>query len=168
MILGHALWFRFVLANTGALPLTSDDAEVYGAFPPYFEAIQYWRDPHSGAWKEGRKVNNSSVGAVVAGLEELLRYLDCARAGTIGNLPSLGEVNTDQLRALIAKGRPRLEDTLPFESPPGFRFALFDSSTAGTSPASRARRGFESGTSSSQGRCGNQALCRRFVLLPGL
>jgi len=116
--LGHALWFRCVLANTGALPLTSDDAEVYSAFPPYFEAIQYWRDPDSGAWEEGRKVNNSSVGAVVAGLEELLRYLDCARAGTIGNLPSLGEVNTDQLRALIAKGRQRLEDTLPFESPP--------------------------------------------------
>ena len=93
------------------MPLTSDDAEVYSAFPPYFEAIQYWRDPDSGAWEEGRKVNNSSVGAVVAGLEELLRYLACAGAGTIGDIPSLCEVNTDNLRALIAKGRQRLVDS---------------------------------------------------------
>jgi phosphorylase kinase alpha/beta subunit len=44
--------------------------------------------------------------------------LDCAREGTIGDIQSLREVRTDYLRALIAKGRQRLEDTLPFESPP--------------------------------------------------
>jgi hypothetical protein len=27
--LGHALWFRFQLANTGVLPVTPEDAEIY-------------------------------------------------------------------------------------------------------------------------------------------
>jgi phosphorylase kinase alpha/beta subunit len=105
--LAHALWFRFVLANTGALPMNQRDSEIYGVFPPYFEAIEYWRDKDSGAWEEGRKINNSSVGAVVAGLEEMLNHQLSVRAA-----------HTQKLQRLIAHGRLRLEETLPFESPP--------------------------------------------------
>lgn len=72
--LGHALWFRFLLANTGVLPMSPQDYEIYQEFPAYFEAIEYWQDRDSGAWEEGRKINNSSVGAVIAGLEEMLRH----------------------------------------------------------------------------------------------
>ena len=104
--LGQALWFRFTLANSGALPLTASDHEIYGLFPDYFEAIEYWRDRDSGTWEEGRKVNNSSVGAVVAGLEEMQRYENSQR------------VDSKALSMLIAKGRERLDATLPFESPP--------------------------------------------------
>jgi len=104
--LGQALWFRFTLANSGALPLSPTEAETYGLFPDYFEAIEYWRDRDSGAWEEGRKVNNSSVGAVVAGLEELAKYNQAEGAPT------------KNLQLLIAKGRERLDATLPFESPP--------------------------------------------------
>ncbi|HUN62646.1 MAG TPA: glycoside hydrolase family 15 protein [Candidatus Sulfotelmatobacter sp.] len=107
--LGHALWFRFVLANSGALPMTTEDLEIYGVFPRYFEAIEYWRDRDSGAWEEGRKINNSSVGAVVAGLEEMLKQEERAASG---------KSRTEKLAALVAKGRERLESTLPFESPP--------------------------------------------------
>ena len=105
--LGHGLWFRFVLANTGILPMTPRDYGIYNIFPAYFEAIEYWQDEDSGAWEEGRKVNNSSVGAVVAGLEEMHK---CE--------VSAGSANAEKLRALIAKGRERLDETLPFESPP--------------------------------------------------
>jgi GH15 family glucan-1,4-alpha-glucosidase len=105
--LGHALWFRFVLANTGVLPMTPRDYEIYRIFPSYFWAIEYWQDQDSGAWEEGRKINNSSVGAVVAGLEEMLKYeISTSRAGM------------EKLQGLITKGRERLEETLPFESPP--------------------------------------------------
>lgn len=107
--LGHALWLRFVLANTGAMPFTSQDAEVYAMFPRYFEAIEYWQDRDSGAWEEGRKVNNSSVGAVVAGLEEMLKHENSQHAGS---------ANPEKLRHLIKLGRKRLKQTLPFESPP--------------------------------------------------
>src|SRR5262249_10589019 len=50
--LGHALWFRFRMANTGVLALTPEDEEVYGFFPDYFDAIEYWQDRDSGAWEE--------------------------------------------------------------------------------------------------------------------
>jgi GH15 family glucan-1,4-alpha-glucosidase len=105
--LGHALWFRFILANTGVLPMSEGDYEIYKIFPDYFGAIEYWQDEDSGAWEEGQKINNSSVGAVVAGLEEMLKYED-----------SIGAAGIEKLRGLIAKGRERLEETLPFESPP--------------------------------------------------
>lgn len=107
--LGHALWFRFVLANSGAFPMTMEDFEIYVLFPRYFEAIEYWQDRDSGAWEEGRKINNSSVGAVVAGLEEMLKHVERAPSGKSAE---------EKLRSLIAKGRERLDSTLPFESPP--------------------------------------------------
>jgi phosphorylase kinase alpha/beta subunit len=111
--LGHALWFRFLMANTAALPISAADYEIYRIFPDYFEAIEYWQDKDSGAWEEGRKVNNSSVGAVVAGLEEMLRYEDRTASGREASAGI-----AEKLRRLIAKGRQRLDSTLPFESPP--------------------------------------------------
>jgi GH15 family glucan-1,4-alpha-glucosidase len=114
--LGHALWFRFQLANTGVLPLTLEDAEIYALFPDYFDAVEYWQDRDSGAWEEGRKINNSSVGAVVAGLEEMLKY--DASASRTGNVTSIAAARLERLQHLIAKGRERLDATLPFEGPP--------------------------------------------------
>ena len=95
--LGHALWFRFLLANEGSLPLTAEDYEVFHLFPDYFEAIEFWRDEDSGAWEEGRKVNNSSVGAVVAGLEEMRRYFSAsAPASAPGVVPiSASQMSSD-------------------------------------------------------------------------
>jgi hypothetical protein len=104
--LGLALWFRFLLANSGEMPLTPAETEIFQLFPEYFAAIEYWRDEDSGAWEEGLKVNNSSVGAVVAGLEEMKK---CAE---------FSAVRHKQLGELAAKGRERLNQTLPFEAPP--------------------------------------------------
>jgi hypothetical protein len=107
--LGQALWFRFLLANSGALPMTPSDYEIYRVFPPYFAAIKYWQDPDSGAWEEGRKINNSSVGAVVAGLEEMQKYFAAQ---------SNSAAEVEKLPQLITNGRHRLDAALPFESPP--------------------------------------------------
>jgi phosphorylase kinase alpha/beta subunit len=116
--LGQALWFRFVLANSGALPLTTADWEIYELFPRYFEAIEYWQDRDSGAWEEGRAIRNSSVGAAVAGLEEMREYLrspDQQKKGADVSAPPDKLAKLDQL---IARGRARLAATLPFEAPP--------------------------------------------------
>jgi hypothetical protein len=107
--LGQALWFRFLLANTNVLPISASDYEIFRIFPDYFAAIEYWPDPDSGAWEEGRKVNNSSVGAVVAGLEEMRKH-HVSRAVT--------SADAEKLPQLIATGRESLDSTLPFESPP--------------------------------------------------
>jgi GH15 family glucan-1,4-alpha-glucosidase len=116
--LGQALWFRFVLANEQILPVTHEDWKIYQLFPAYFEAIGYWNDEDSGAWEEGLKVNNSSVGAVVAGLEEFQLYLYSVMAKANLGAKNLAAVDKEKLNGLIAKGRQRLDLTLPFESPP--------------------------------------------------
>jgi Glycosyl hydrolases family 15 len=113
--LAHALWFRFLLANTGVLPMNPEDYGVYGIFPAYFEAIEYWHDRDSGGWEEGRKINNSSVGAVVAGLEGMRKHRD---SGSEKDFALANAMSSEELASLIAKGRERLNATLPFESPP--------------------------------------------------
>jgi GH15 family glucan-1,4-alpha-glucosidase len=116
--LGQALWFRLVLANSAALPMNPAEWKVYALFPAYFEAIEYWQDKDSGAWEEGRKINSSSVGAVVTGLEELRKYLT-SKAKNDSTIPSSAEVmSLEKLEQLIAKGRAHLAASLPFEAPP--------------------------------------------------
>jgi GH15 family glucan-1,4-alpha-glucosidase len=116
--LGQALWFRMVLANAGMLAMTPEDWKTYSLFPGYFEAIEYWQDNDSGAWEEGRKTNNSSVGAVVGGLEELLKYLTVADGRSSAGVASLSGAGIAKVEKLIATGRARLAETLPFEAPP--------------------------------------------------
>ncbi len=116
--LGQALWFRLLLANSGALAMTPAEESVYKLFPEYFEAIEYWQDKDSGAWEEGRKVNSSSVGAVVAGLEELRTFLTTTKKGKSASATPFSEINMEKIEQLIAKGRTRLAETLPFEAPP--------------------------------------------------
>jgi Glycosyl hydrolases family 15 len=109
--LGEAVWLRFLLANSGAgFSPSAEESELYGLFPPYFDAIQYWKDQDSGAWEEARKVNSSSIGAVMAGLREMETYL---RAGN-----EIAGVKKSTLAELLKKGRRVLEVQLPFEAPP--------------------------------------------------
>ena len=117
--LGQALWFRMVLGNSGVLAMTPEELKVYSLFPEYFEAIEYWHDNDSGAWEEGRKTNNSSVGAVVAGLEELHKYLTSANGKSSAGVSSSSGTKIPRIEKLIASGRARLAETLPFEAPPG-------------------------------------------------
>jgi len=66
--LGYCLWLASRLHLAGALPLEPADAALLALFPLYFRAIRYWQDADSGHWEEKRKVEASSIGAVVAGL----------------------------------------------------------------------------------------------------
>jgi hypothetical protein len=126
--LGYALWYLSRAALAGLLPLDEDAARVLGRFPRYFAAIRYWQDRDSGHWEEARKLQCSSVGAVVAGLlayrglcrarPELLAAREgvaareavaaCEGAGP-GALPA-------QLEELLAAGRAHLARVLPAES----------------------------------------------------
>jgi GH15 family glucan-1,4-alpha-glucosidase len=116
--LGQALWFRMVMANSGVLAITPEEWKIYSLFPEYFEAIEYWHDNDSGAWEEGRKINNSSVGAVVAGLEELRKYLTVADGRSSAGVASFSGAVLGKVEKLTASGWARLGETLPFEAPP--------------------------------------------------
>ena len=108
--LGYVLWLRFRLANEAGFNLSSAEREFYTLLVRYLSAIQYWQDKDSGAWEESRKLNSSSVGAVVAGLSEVRKYL---RTGD----SSFG-LTSEQLTDLISFGDRTLELQLPFEAPP--------------------------------------------------
>jgi GH15 family glucan-1,4-alpha-glucosidase len=108
--LGNAVWLRFRLANEEGRGLSPEECELYGLMAGYFRAIKYWADLDSGAWEEGRKLNSSSVGAVLAGLREMNKYMDGGK-----KLPGCTKA---KLEGLVEHGQQTLAAQLPFEAPP--------------------------------------------------
>ncbi len=114
--LGYFLWMAFKLANMKERALTPVDYDVYSLFPNYFYAIEYWQDEDSGHWEEARKIESSSIGVVVAALEEMKAYIEWHphrhRFSYNGT-----ETTAEFLQYLIDKGRETLNSFLPYESP---------------------------------------------------
>jgi hypothetical protein len=108
--LGYALWLPFRAANDGLYEPDTLDRDVFVLFPRYFAAIRYWEDADSGHWEEDLRVNNSSIGVVVAALEQMKRYVSSHQ----GWCPA--DVQPDGLDDLIARGRRALAN-LPAETP---------------------------------------------------
>jgi phosphorylase kinase alpha/beta subunit len=108
--LGYFLWIYGRMAAAGHLPA---DPGLVGLFVRYFEAIRYWQDADSGHWEETRKVQSSSIGAVVAGLTA------ASQLRSSGSLaPHAPESAADwslRLDELIGKGRDALGRILPAE-----------------------------------------------------
>lgn len=108
--LAYTMWLRLGLVEREGVGLDGFESEIYATLARYFGAIEYWNDRDSGAWEEGRKVNASSVGAVIAALAALKR---CRVAGLIASAPPAADLDS-----WIHQGRQRLDHSLPFESPP--------------------------------------------------
>jgi len=108
--LGYVAWLRCRLANEEGCKLSAEESELYGVMARYFRAIQYWADLDSGAWEEARKLNSSSVGAAMAGIREMGKYVER------GN--KLPGCSAKMLAALVKHGQRTLDTQLPFESPP--------------------------------------------------
>jgi phosphorylase kinase alpha/beta subunit len=112
--LAYVAWLRFRLAvSNPEFQLSDHERDLYSLFPAYFRAIRYWEDLDSGAWEETRKVNCSSVGAVVAALLEFQKLE--------GERKRRSRVEATALQALIEHGLHTLLKQLPFESPPNRR-----------------------------------------------
>jgi phosphorylase kinase alpha/beta subunit len=108
--LGYFLWMYCRLAASGHL---IPNAELLVLFALYFEAIRYWEDEDSGHWEERRKVEASSIGAVVAGLRAL-RPL-AAKGMLSGCQFGSRIVALDDLDRLIGAGDQALTSILPSE-----------------------------------------------------
>lgn len=112
--LGYFLWFWCKLARKGLLELDGGKLTLLAQLARYLEAIGYWQDADSGHWEEAPKINASSIGAVVAGLQQLgalarEQGLWTRREWTAGGLSEAG------LEALIHRGRQALQQILPYE-----------------------------------------------------
>jgi phosphorylase kinase alpha/beta subunit len=116
--LGYALWLRMVLANSGEYPLQPEEWGVYNLFPAYFEAIEFWNDRDSGAWEEARKINSSSVGAGVAGLQEMEKLIAQSLKTSAAPDQFVSNNQLALVKTLKEKGKERLKTALPFEAPP--------------------------------------------------
>ncbi|HXH40427.1 MAG TPA: glycoside hydrolase family 15 protein [Thermoanaerobaculia bacterium] len=107
--LGYFLWLYARLAGTGDVPLDTNAVTLLALFPSYFRAIRYWEDEDSGHWEETRKVSASSIGTVIAGLEELFAL--SRSSGAWAADPSFA----DDILELLALGRSALASILPGE-----------------------------------------------------
>jgi hypothetical protein len=108
--LGYFLWLFCKLATENKFSPSTDDLETLTLFPRYFEAIRYWQDEDSGHWEEIRKISASSIGVVIAGLQEFKKLMEAGRAA----FPS-GEGMLQLVKSLITQGSAVLDSILPAE-----------------------------------------------------
>jgi glycosyl hydrolase family 15 len=112
--LGYFLWMYCTLACTGLVKPSRDEVETLTLFPRYFEAIRYWADEDSGHWEETRKIEASSIGAVVAGLGKLREFFSMGQSDM--RLRGGGSRDSESiLKALERRGRKELGRILPHE-----------------------------------------------------
>ncbi len=76
-----------------------NDRRIVQKLVDYLAAIEYWHDPDSGVWEEDEEIHASSLGACIAGLQEISK-----RPG----------ISVEQ--ELIERGKRALEHLLPRES----------------------------------------------------
>lgn len=94
-----ALLFRIAdLLDKGYHVLRGEkDKEILEKLVHYLASVEYWHDPDNGVWEEYEEVHASSVGACVAGLSRISKYISVPKN-------------------LIKKGQDTLNYLLPRES----------------------------------------------------
>lgn len=114
--LGYFLWMFCKLANEEALTPSREELETLILFPTYFAVIRYWQDEDSGHWEEARKIEASSIGAVVAGLAEFKKLQDSSVIpNAVGTNSAANMVDPNMIDPLIKRGRDALNQILPSE-----------------------------------------------------
>ena len=120
--LGYFLWFYCKLISEKLLEPNQHDVETLALFPLYFDAVSYWKDEDSGHWEETRKVEASSIGAVVAGLKALKELnMEISLLSHCYQYKNKF-ITIELLNTLIQKGLNALEEILPWESKPKRRY----------------------------------------------
>ena len=109
--LGYYLWLMFKMANNSDFKLRNKEIELVPLFISYFDKISYWEDEDSGHWEETKKIESSSIGAVLSALFEIRKYLN-NKTLTEKTLVDLDHVFIEKL---INKGINSLTHILPFE-----------------------------------------------------
>ncbi len=74
--LGYCLWLCARLARRQVIELGAGDLDTLALLANYLGKLPYWDDEDSGHWEETRKRSASSIGVVVAGLQEWAELLE--------------------------------------------------------------------------------------------
>mmetsp|Transcript_92424 Transcript_92424/g.266854 ORF Transcript_92424/g.266854 Transcript_92424/m.266854 type:complete len:640 (+) Transcript_92424:92-2011(+) len=106
--LGYFIWLRCKLCVEDQMPMTGDHLRLLGLMLEYLLKIEYWRDEDAGHWEEGASVSSSSIGPVVAGVQQLQKLLK--------KYPGMMVPCRDgTLDVIEQKGKEALDATLPVE-----------------------------------------------------
>jgi len=111
--LGYFLWFYSKLVSDGELTPTAEQLETIALFPRYFHAIHYWQDEDHGHWEETAKIEASSIGVVVAALEQMKQVMH--KDEDLKNAMERLSVPLSLIDKLLLKGRSSLDSILPYE-----------------------------------------------------
>ncbi|MFM7058130.1 MAG: glycoside hydrolase family 15 protein [Planctomycetota bacterium] len=112
--LGYFLWLTCRLVGTGAIWVEQTDWDVLSLLLRYWETIGVWQDEDSGHWEEVRKVSASSLGCVLAGLQELRSLLERHEIAAALARCEYG-VNAADVEALMSRCHAALQEILPAE-----------------------------------------------------
>jgi len=106
--LGYFIWMRCLLAVENKLPITGEDLKLLGQMFDYLRAIECWQDEDGGHWEEHSKIEASSLGPVLAGVQMFKKLL--------GSMPGLlAPCKEDTLAVLQTKIEQALGAILPNE-----------------------------------------------------
>jgi len=108
--LGYFLWLFCKLANDEVIVITPQQSQLLALFALYFDKIGYWQDEDNGHWEETKKIEASSIGIVVAALNELKKLMQQQTLQYQYN-----PISPDFINELIEKGQQALKQILPAE-----------------------------------------------------
>ena len=111
--LGYCLWLCASLARRQVITLDAGEVETLAMLANYLCALPYWNDEDSGHWEETRKRSASSIGAVVAGLQEWTALLDKGPPDLIAGMARTALIDTAV--GGTEAGLNALNDILPSE-----------------------------------------------------
>ncbi|MFV0444768.1 MAG: glycoside hydrolase family 15 protein, partial [Planctomycetaceae bacterium] len=112
--LGYLIWLTSRLIGDGWLKPSPDEVATLGNLVQVLTTLRYWQDEDSGHWEEARKIEASSIGAVVAALRELRRVVrETSWGDDFAKLPR--PIDEAVLTQLITPGEQALDRILPNE-----------------------------------------------------
>ena len=111
--LGYCLWLCARLVRRRVIEPDAESLGVMALLSGYFATLRYWEDEDSGHWEETRKRGASSIGVVVAGLQEWLALLHELPAGNVAGLSRANLLDT--AATSVQHGRDALAAILPAE-----------------------------------------------------
>ncbi|MEZ6068475.1 MAG: glycoside hydrolase family 15 protein [Planctomycetaceae bacterium] len=112
--LGYLIWLASQLIQRGSLVPDADQLRTLADLVHVLRRVEYWQDEDSGHWEETRKIEASSIGAVVAGLHEFQVVCEDDRWGEI--LRGLSRpITSELLEELVTRGELALQEILPWE-----------------------------------------------------
>ncbi|MDD2402628.1 MAG: glycoside hydrolase family 15 protein [Clostridia bacterium] len=108
---GAFIWLLCKLIDEDILVVTQDIKCILLVTVKYLIIIKYWEDEDSGYWEETRKINASSIGTVIAGLQ-MMNKIYPKLNGKFGKL----SVDSSEINYALRKGKIALKKILPYES----------------------------------------------------